>query len=72
LLRELPSHGDSFSALALRFSLDHRRHIDAQPTNQARRQEFEAEAQLSLEVQQSIERSQKGSFDEYLASYLAN
>jgi glutamate--cysteine ligase len=72
LLRELHSHDESFSALALRFSVDHRRHIEAQPVNQVRRREFEAEAQLSLEAQQSIERSQKGSFDEYLASYLAD
>jgi glutamate--cysteine ligase len=72
LLRELRSHDESFSALALRFSVEHRRHIDSQPTNEARRREFEAEAQHSLEVQRSIERSQKGSFDEYLASYLAD
>jgi glutamate--cysteine ligase len=72
LLRELRSHGESFSALALRFSVEHRRYIDSQPTNQARRREFEAEAQLSLEAQRSIEHSQKGSFDEYLANYLAD
>ena len=72
LLNELRTRDESFSALALRFSADHRRHVEASPRNDARRAEFEREAQESLEVQQSIEASQKGSFDEYLAAYLAN
>ncbi|HWW21979.1 MAG TPA: glutamate--cysteine ligase [Steroidobacteraceae bacterium] len=72
LLRELREHGESFSALALRYSTEHRRSIDAQPTNDRRSQEFAAEAEQSLEAQRSLEFSQQGSFDEYLARYLAD
>jgi glutamate--cysteine ligase len=72
LLRELRHHDESFAALALRYSTEHRRYIMAGANNEARQREFEAEAQESLLAQASIERSQKGSFDEYLATYLAN
>jgi glutamate--cysteine ligase len=72
LLRELRQHGESFAALARRFSVEHRRYIENVPINQAQRQEFEAEAEQSLEAQRLIETSQYGSFDEYLAEYLAN
>jgi glutamate--cysteine ligase len=72
LLRELRNHGESFSALALRYSAEHRRYIEAQPGNDLRRKEFAAEAEQSLEAQRFIEHSQKGSFDEYLARYLAD
>jgi glutamate--cysteine ligase len=71
LLRELHAHGEGFSKLALRYSLDHRRSIEAHPTNAGRRREFEEEAQESLEAKRSLEASQRGSFDEYLAHYLA-
>jgi glutamate--cysteine ligase len=72
LLRELRTNGESFAALALRYSVEHRRYIDALPGNLVRRREFELEAQESLAAQRSIEQSQKGSFDEYLARYLAD
>lgn len=72
LLRELRTHGESFAALALRYSIEHRRYIDALPANAARRREFELEAEESLQAQRSIEQSQQGTFDEYLARYLAD
>ena len=72
LLRELRQHDESFAALALRYSIQHRRDIEAAAGNEQRQREFEAEAQESLEAQRSIEQSQKGSFDEYLATYLDN
>ena len=34
--------------------------------------EFEAEAQQSLQAQRALEASQRGSFEDYLAAYLAN
>lgn len=72
LLHELRSTQESFAALALRFSVDHRRHVQGLPRNDARRAEFEAQVQESLAAAYSIEASQKGSFDQYLAAYLAN
>jgi len=72
LLHELRTRDESFAALALRFSIDHRRHVQALPGNEARRVEFEAQAQESLAAAESIEASQKGGFDQYLATYLAN
>ena len=73
LLYELRNKEQSFSAMALRFSHEHRRYVTtAVPRNEARRKEFEAQAQESLEAQGRIEASQKGSFDQYLATYLAD
>jgi glutamate--cysteine ligase len=73
LLRELRDNERSFSAFALRYSAEHRSYVTkVVPRNETRRREFEAQVQESLEAQRSIEASQKGSFDEYLANYLAN
>jgi glutamate--cysteine ligase len=73
LLRELRNNEQCFSTMALRFSREHRDHVTkAVPRNEARWREFEAQAQESMEAQAFIEASQKGSFDQYLATYLAN
>jgi glutamate--cysteine ligase len=73
LLCELRNKEQSFAAMALRFSSEHRRHVTTEvPENEARRREFEAQAQESFEAQRRIEASQRGSFDQYLATYLAN
>ena len=73
MLRELRATDGSFTSLVLRMSRAHKAYmLDDFPRNAARRQEFEAEAQESLEAQRAIEASQRGSFEDYLAAYLAN
>jgi glutamate--cysteine ligase len=72
LLRDLRESGESYTALMLRMSRSHKEYMLAFPRDQARWQQFEAEAEESLEAQRSLEGSQRGSFDDYLAAYLAN
>jgi glutamate--cysteine ligase len=73
LMAELDAHGESFEALALRVSRAHRdRLLGEALQDPARRQQFEAEAQASLQEQAAIEAAERGSFDDYLAAYLAN
>jgi hypothetical protein len=42
------------------------------PRNEARWRQFEAEAEESLQAQRSLEAAKHGSFDHYLAEYLAD
>jgi glutamate--cysteine ligase len=73
MLRELRESDGSFMSLVLRMSRAHKEYmVGAFPRNEARRREFEAEVQESLEAQRAIEASQRGSFEDYLAAYLAN
>jgi glutamate--cysteine ligase len=73
LLRELHDHNESFPALALRFSRDHKQYcLHEVPTRPERVREFEAEVQQSLEEYAAIGKSQRGSFEDYLAAYLAD
>jgi glutamate--cysteine ligase len=72
LLNELCARDESFAALAQRFSVEHRRSLAGLARNETRWREFEAEAHESLVAQERIEASQVGSFDEYLAAYLAD
>jgi glutamate--cysteine ligase len=73
LLRDLRESDESFTALVLRLSRAHKQHmLDAFARNEARWGQFEAEVQESLEAQRAIEASQRGSFEDYLAAYLAN
>lgn len=73
LLAELAARGESFEALVLRISEQHRqefrrlRHRDA-----TRWQEFQLEAELSRARQAALEASSRGSFDDYVARYLAD
>jgi glutamate--cysteine ligase len=71
LLRDLRESGESFTALVLRMSRSHKEYMLAFPRNEARWRQFEAEAEESLEAQRSLEAAQRGSFEEYLAAYLA-
>jgi glutamate--cysteine ligase len=73
LLRELRAKHESFSALALRFSRDHKHYcLHELPVHTERVREFEAEVQQSLAEYAAIEKSQRGSFEDYLAAYLAD
>ncbi|MFI4868754.1 MAG: glutamate--cysteine ligase [Steroidobacterales bacterium] len=73
LLRDLRASGQGFTAMVLRLSRAHKEQmLGAFPRNDARWREFEAEVQESLEAQRAIETSQRGSFEDYLAAYLAN
>jgi len=74
LLAELDQHDESFAALALRVSRSHRDQLRGESLHEpARRQEFEEEAQDSLEQQAAMEASARGSsFEAYLAAYLAD
>jgi len=73
LLAELEARGESFEALALRVSQQHRDEFRAQrQRNQARWNEFTLEAELSHARQAALEATRRGSLDEYIARYLAD
>jgi glutamate--cysteine ligase len=71
LLLELRRQEECFSTLTLRYSTAHRRAIEQEPRDPTRQRDFEQEAHESLDAQGRIEAAQKGTFEEYLASYLA-
>jgi glutamate--cysteine ligase len=72
LMTELQTTGESFFEMALRMSGVHRDYFRSlQAPNDARLAEFEVEARESLQQQAAVESAQKGSFDEYLATYFA-
>ncbi|HEY6452984.1 MAG TPA: glutamate--cysteine ligase [Steroidobacteraceae bacterium] len=73
LLRELRAGGEDFAALALRFSRDHKEYcLQAVASSPERVRGFEAEVQQSLEEYAAIEGARRGSFEDYLAAYLAD
>jgi glutamate--cysteine ligase len=72
LMEELTTTGESFFDLALRVSAAHKAYfLDLYPPNEERLTEFAQEAQESIEKQQTIESSDRGTFEEYLARYFA-
>jgi glutamate--cysteine ligase len=72
LMAELNA-GESFFNLALRMSAAHKAYfLDLYPPNDERLKEFAHEAQESLRAQRNIEASDRGTFDAYLARYLAD
>lgn len=72
LMAELNA-GESFFALALRMSATHKEYfLDLYPPNDERLREFAREAEESLAAQQTIEASDRGSFEDYLARYFAD
>lgn len=72
MLRELENTEESFFALALRMSQAHKAYfLDLHEPNAARLEEFAVAANESLAVQDRLERSDSGSFQEYLARYFA-
>ena len=73
LLRELREHGESFEALALRYSRAHKDYcLDAVPIELVREREFEQEVEQSLDEAAAAEAARQGSFEDYLAAYLAD
>jgi glutamate--cysteine ligase len=73
LLHELRERERSFPALALRVSREHKDYcLNSVPLAAERAREFEAEAQQSLQEFAAAESSRRGSFEDYLAKYLAD
>jgi glutamate--cysteine ligase len=71
LLAELRSRDESFQELALRVSRSHRTEVLARPLAASQAEQFEREVQESLAEQAAIEARERGSFEQYLAAYLA-
>jgi glutamate--cysteine ligase len=72
LIKELRDTGESFFELALRMSRQHRNYfLELYPPNAARLAQFAGEAAESLEAARAVAAASTGSFEEYLASYLA-
>jgi glutamate--cysteine ligase len=73
VLKEMEQRGESFEDFSLRISGEHRNHClrEIRPAA-AREREFESEVQESLDALAALERSQRGSFEDYLAAYLAD
>jgi len=73
LMEELANSDESFFDLALRMSKAHKDYfLDLYPPNEERLAEFSSQAAESLAKQQSIETSDKGSYEEYVQRYFAN
>jgi glutamate--cysteine ligase len=73
LMEELTTTDESFFDLALRMSKAHKDYfVDLYPTNEERLAEFSSQAAESLAKQQSIEASDKGTYEEYVQRYFAN
>jgi glutamate--cysteine ligase len=73
VLAELRGRGESFEALVLRLSAQHREQFRRLPRGDAARwQQFELEAELSRARQAALEAASRGSFDDYVARYLAD
>jgi glutamate--cysteine ligase len=77
LLTELKTSGESFFALALRTSAEHKNYfLELYPPNGQRLAEFAAEAAESLDAQAAQERADAApgarSFEEYLQQYFAD
>jgi glutamate--cysteine ligase len=71
LLSELRAHAESFQQFGVRVSRAHRDAVLAHPVDTVRTHQFEEEAQESLLERAALETRQRGSFEEYLAAYLA-
>jgi glutamate--cysteine ligase len=72
LVAELRETGESFFDLALRVSRTHKQYfLDLYEPNAQRLGEFSREAAESHEAAAALERASTGTFDEYLARYLA-
>ncbi|MGB5104179.1 MAG: glutamate--cysteine ligase [Steroidobacteraceae bacterium] len=72
ILEEMRTNEESFFNLALRMSGVHKSYfLELYSPNEARQEEFAAEAEASLAGQARIEANDRISFDEYLARYFA-
>jgi glutamate--cysteine ligase len=73
VLRELEQHEESFEDFSLRISRAHRAYcLQTLQPDAARQREFASQAQESLEELSALESRQRGSFEDYLAAYLAD
>jgi glutamate--cysteine ligase len=73
VLAELEQRDESFEDFSLRISRAHRAYaLDEIRPAAARRREFEAEVQESRDALAALESAQRGSFEDYLAAYLAD
>jgi len=73
LMAELNTSGESFFDLALRMSATHKDYfLDLYTPNAERLAELAGAADESLQKQEQIERTDKGTFKEYLARYFAD
>jgi glutamate--cysteine ligase len=73
LLREMREREQSFQALALRVSREHKaQSLQAPPPAPAREREFEEEVEESRRAFAAIEAARRGSFEDYLSTYLAD
>jgi glutamate--cysteine ligase len=73
VLRELDQHGGSFEDYTLQISSEHRAYCLSEIRPAATRSaEFESQVQQSLAELAALESAQRGSFEDYLAAYLAD
>jgi len=72
VLREVRAADNSFAAFALKQSSEQAAQFRARPLDEALTAEFKGIAKLSLEQQESIERTQTGDFDTFVAAYRAS
>ena len=73
LLAQLHEHGEEFAVLALRVSREHRAQLMGEDwADGSHRHEFQQEVQESVRELGRLEASERGSFEEYLAAYLAD
>ncbi len=73
LLQELSARGESFEAQTLRISREHREHCERTGALAPERlAAFEQDVRQSREALQALESAQRGSFEDYLAAYLAD
>jgi hypothetical protein len=72
LLVELQKSGEGFSSWAMQVSSAHRRHfLEVAPVDAPVLSQLAQAAEDSLDEQANIERSDKGSFEDYLARWFA-
>ena len=73
LLRELREHEQSFPALGMRVSSEHKDYcLHVVPSAASLPREFEAEAEQSLQEFAAMNSASRGSFEDYLGKYLAD
>jgi glutamate--cysteine ligase len=72
VLREVQANGNSFPAFALRQSQLQADELMARPLSAEQTADFVAMAQASLDAQTSMERTQTGDFDTFVAAYRAS
>lgn len=72
VLREVREAGNSFAAFALNQSRAQAQQFLARPLSAEQTAEFKATAQTSIEDQESIESTQIGDFDTFVAAYRAS